>query len=69
MKILFPERLRQLRIDAKLKQSDLAKILKTTQRRISYFEMGKVEPDLNTLCLIAKHFEVSTDFLLGYRDY
>ena len=69
MSILFPERLKQLRIDAKLKQSDLAKILKTTQRRISYFEKGKVEPDLITLCTIAKYFEVSTDFLLGYQDY
>lgn len=69
MVILFSERLKQLRIDAKLKQSDLAKALNTTQRRISYFEMGKVEPDLITLCMLAEYFSVSTDFLLGYKDY
>ena len=69
MVILFSERLKQLRIDAKLKQSDIAKALNTTQRRISYFEMGKVEPDLITLCMLAEYFSVSTDFLLGYKDY
>ena len=69
MKVMFAERLKQLRVDAKLKQVDLAKILGTTQRRISYFEKGKTEPDLTTLCAIAKHFEVSTDYLLGMKDY
>ncbi len=69
MKVVFSERLRQLRLDANLKQSDLANILKTTQRRISYFEMGKIEPDLATLCSIANYFQVSTDYLLGLKDY
>ena len=69
MKTVFPDRLKQLRVDAKLKQSDLANILKTTQRRISYFEKGKVEPDLTTLCAIARHFEVTTDYLLGVKEY
>ncbi len=69
MDILFSERLKQLRLDANLKQADLAKILNTTQRRISYFELGKIEPDLNTLCSIAKYFDVTTDYLLGIKDY
>ena len=68
MKTLFSERLLQLRTDAGLKQLDLAKILNTTQRRISYFETGKIEPDLVTLCAIAKFFDVSTDYLLGLED-
>ena len=65
----FSEKLKQLRVDANLTQSQLAKILNTTQRRISYFEMAKVEPDLSTLCAVAKYFQVSTDFLLGLTDY
>lgn len=69
MKVVFSERLKQLRLDANLKQADLANILNTTQRRISYFEMGKIEPDLATLCSIANYFEVSTDYLLGIKDY
>ena len=66
---MFSKRLYQLRMEAGLTQSQLAKILKTTQRRVSYLEAGKVEPDLNTLIMIASHFEVSTDFLLGLKDY
>ncbi len=69
MKVEFSERLKQLRLDANLKQSELANVLNTTQRRISYFEIGKIEPDLATLCSIAKYFDVSTDFLLGLKDY
>ena len=69
MNILFAERLKQLRVDANLTQLELAKILNTTQRRISYFEMAKIEPDLTTLCAIAKFFSVSTDYLLGLNEY
>ena len=69
MNILFSERLKHLRIETNLTQNQLAQILNTTQRRISYFEIGKVEPDLETLCSIAKYFNVSADYLLGLTDY
>ena len=48
MDILFNERLVQLRKEKGLTQVELAKILNTPQRRISYMESGKVEPDLST---------------------
>lgn len=69
MKILFSERLQQLRKEKGLKQSELANILNTTQRRISYMESGKVEPDLETLVAIARHFNVTLDYLVGISDY
>ena len=69
MDIMFSLRLQQLRKEKGLKQTDLAKALNTTQRRISYMELGKVEPDLTTLVALAKFFEVSTDFLIGISDY
>ena len=69
MKNQFSERLQQLRLDANLTQSQLAKVLSTTQRRISYFEKGAVEPDLDTLMAIAGYFGVSVDYLLGLKDY
>lgn len=65
----FSEKLQQLRTDANLTQAQLAKILNTTQRRISYFETGKIEPDLKTLYEIAKFFDVSADYLIGLKDY
>lgn len=66
---IFKERLQQLRIEANLTQLQLAKILNTTQRRISYFETGKVEPDLDTLIAIAKFFGTSVDYLVGLIEY
>ncbi|MBE5743732.1 MAG: helix-turn-helix transcriptional regulator [Clostridiales bacterium] len=69
MKILFRERLSQLRKEKGLTQLDLATILHTTQRRISYLEQGKVEPDLSTLVALAHYFEVSTDYLIGIKEY
>ena len=69
MNILFSERLQQLRKEKGLTQLELAKVLNTTQRRISYMESNKVEPDLSTLVLLSKYFEVSTDYLIGIKDY
>lgn len=69
MDILFSERLGQLRREKGLTQLELAKVLNTTQRRISYMEAGKVEPDLSTLVALSNYFEVSTDYLIGIKDY
>ncbi len=67
-KILFSERLKTLRLESNLTQAQFADLLKTTQRRISYLESGKVEPDMQLLWEIADYFDVSTDFLLGREE-
>ena len=69
MKIKFSERLQELRKEKGLTQLELANILNTTQRRVSYLESGKIEPDLAVLVAIATYFEVSCDFLVGIKDY
>lgn len=56
-------------MEANLTQSQLAEALNTTQRRISYLEKEKVEPDLHTLFEIARFFDVSADYLIGLKDY
>ena len=61
----FASNLKQLRVLAGLKQIDLAKILNTTQRKVSYWESGKIEPDLDSLWSIADYFNISIDELLG----
>lgn len=69
MEMIFAQRLRNLRNEFGLKQEQLAVALHTTQRRISYWETGKIEPDLKTLCMLAEYFNVSTDYLLGLKDF
>ena len=65
MKNKFALNLKELRILAGLKQIELAKILNTTQRKVSYWESGKIEPDLDTLWSIADFFYTTIDDLIG----
>ncbi|MBQ7881050.1 MAG: helix-turn-helix transcriptional regulator [Clostridia bacterium] len=65
MKNKFALNIKELRLLAGLKQIDLAKILNTTQRKISYWEIGQIEPDLDTLWLIADFFNITIDELIG----
>lgn len=69
MKVLFAQNLSELRRQNGLSQQDLATALNTTQRKISYWENSKVEPDLETLWAIADYFDVSVDYLLGRNNY
>lgn len=69
MEILFADRLRELRIERGLNQCQLGEILGTTQRKVSYWETGKVEPDLLSLCKLAEFFSVSLEYLVGMQDY
>ena len=68
MDIRFSETLRSLREEAGLTQQDLADRLQTTQRKVSYWESGKVEPDLENLWRLADFFDTSVDDLIGRCD-
>jgi len=50
-------------------QAELADAIKTTQRRVSYMESGKIEPDLEMLVALSLFFDVSIDYLVGTKDY
>ena len=68
MKIEFAERLKTLRKEWDLTQARLGDILQTTQRKVSHWESGKIEPDLASLWKLADFFDVSIDYLLGRKD-
>jgi len=57
-------RIRQLREDLDLKQSDLAKETGIDQRTISNYETGKSNPDSFALIRLADFFNVSIDYLV-----
>lgn len=69
MELKFAERLSNLRREKGVKQEQLGKLLGVTQRKISYWETGKTEPDLMSLIKISEYFEVSCDYLLGKTEY
>lgn len=62
--MLFKDKLKQLRLNNKLTQEDLAKVLGYTRAAISGYELGRNEPDYEVLNKIAKYFDVTTDYLI-----
>lgn len=59
------KRLRQLRKQREIKQTDLAEYLSCSPGTISNYENGTHFPDLETLSMLADYYGVSTDYLLG----
>lgn len=65
----FGDRLRSLREDNDEKQKDIAKLLFVSANMISAYELGKHFPkNEKSLIILAEHFNVSLDYLLGYSD-
>ena len=68
MKLTFGEKIRNLREDADLNQTQLGKAVHMTQREISYIECGKYEPSVEDIVALCHYFKVSADYLLGIPD-
>ena len=66
--MIFSERLRELRQSKLLSQSQLADALNISKSAVSMYELGKREPDLDTLERIADFFNVDINYLLGKED-
>lgn len=65
MKLTFGEKIRNLREDADMNQTQLGLALNMTQRKISYIECGKYEPSLSDIVSFCRFFKISADDLLG----
>lgn len=61
-------RLVSLRKEKKITQVELAKALSVSQAAVGNWELGKREPDNDTLSRIADFFHVTVDYLLGRTD-
>lgn len=61
----YYERIKALREDQDLTQSQMAKILKTSQSYYAKYENGKHELPLHQLTTICLFYNVSADYILG----
>lgn len=68
MKLSFGEKIRNLREDMDLNQTQLGKAVNMTQRKISYIECGKYEPSVDDIIAFCHYFRVSADYLLEIPD-
>ena len=62
------EKLKQLRIDGKFTQQQIADHLFVSRQAVSNWENGNIQPSIDMLIRIADLFSVTTDYLLG-REY
>ena len=69
MEVEFKDILKNLRLERKMSQTDLAKLLYTTQDTISLWELGKSKPNIDSLKIIAVIFDVTTDELLDMDNF
>lgn len=66
--MMMYHRIRDLREDSDLKQSDIAKVLNCTQQAYSNYELGLRDIPTDILIAIARFYKVSTDYVLGVTD-
>ena len=65
--MLIGKRIKELRKEKNMTQSELGKLVNVTKVSISCYESGTRTPDLETFELLIKALETTPDYLLG-RD-
>ena len=66
--MMIGDRIKQLRIDAKMTQPELAKRLDVTRSAVATYENNSRQPSFQILIRLAKIFNVSTDYWLLGND-
>ncbi len=61
----FNDRVKELRKELGLTQTQFATKIGSTQRQVSFWESGQIEPNIFWLIKLADFFDVSVDYLIG----
>lgn len=64
----FKTRLKELRIEKGFSQLEIANVLNMSKMAISHWEKGNSEPSIEQLKILARMFDVSVDYLIGFCD-
>lgn len=65
---MFGRKLKELRLERKINQSELGEIIGISPSTVGMYERDQRFPDKDILSKIADYFEVSVDYLLGRTD-
>ena len=63
------KKIKELRTQKGISQTELAKAIGASQRAVSYWESGVAEPNSTIIYNLAVFFDVSADYLVGNGDY
>lgn len=66
---MFSVRLKAMRKERKETQEDIAKLLKVQRTTVGEYERGNIRPPMDKMKLLADHFEVSVDYLMGNTNF
>ena len=69
MELTLGEKIRLLREEAELNQTELGKAVNMTQRKVSYIESDTYEPSMDDIRALCRYFNVSADYLLGFPNH
>ena len=61
-------RLKDLREDKDMYQTDIAEIINISQTNYSKYELGKINIPIDTLIKLALFYNTSIDYILGLTD-
>jgi len=64
----FKHRLKELRTEKGLKQSQIAEALKIPEPTYSNWEQGRREPSIDGIIMLCKFFQVTAGYLLGIEE-
>ncbi len=64
----YNERIRALWEDSDLTQSAVAELLHIGQKTYSDYERGKTRIPIDSILLLAKHYNISLDYICGASD-
>jgi transcriptional regulator with XRE-family HTH domain len=66
--MIISEKIRELRMERKISQEQLAKIIGVDRSAVSFWENAVNEPKATYIAKLASFFGVTTDYLLGLED-
>lgn len=64
----FAERLKELRLEKGLNISGLGKEVGINYTNLIRWESGERQPSIDAVIILAKYFDVTTDYILGVVD-
>lgn len=64
----YRERMRELREDRDLTQSQIAKIINKSQQGYNHIETGRAELKIDDLIKLCDFYKVSADYLIGRKE-
>ena len=64
----YNEKLKALREDNDLNQTELGKLFNVNQITISQYKRGKRQPPIEILIKYAQYFHISLDYIVGLTD-